>query len=127
MTRDEQIAALQQKIAEIDAQIAQLQAARSQSTDPSERGRLDAQIASLQETRQALEDALTNLQSSPDAFALAAGVTPAGARRMVTAYRKAAVKDLQIAASNANKRAKELLKAVKAPKAKKTPNAPQKK
>jgi prefoldin subunit 5 len=62
MTPDAQIASLQQQIAGIDAQIAQLQAARSQSFDPSVRGRIDAQIASLQETRQALEDALSNLQ-----------------------------------------------------------------
>jgi predicted nucleic acid-binding Zn-ribbon protein len=62
MTPDAQIAALKQKIAEIDRQIAQLQTARDQSTDPSERARLDAQIASRQETRQALEDALSNLQ-----------------------------------------------------------------
>jgi predicted nucleic acid-binding Zn-ribbon protein len=63
---DGQIAALQQRIAEIDAQIAQLRQARGQSVDPSERARLDAQIASLQETRQALEDALSNLQFPPE-------------------------------------------------------------
>ena len=62
MTPDPQIAVLQRQIAEIDRQITPLRTARGQSTDPSERARLDAQIASLEETRQALEDALSNLQ-----------------------------------------------------------------
>jgi predicted nucleic acid-binding Zn-ribbon protein len=62
MMGEGQIAALLQRIAGIDVQIAQLQQARGQSADPSERARLDAQIASLQETRQALEDELVDLQ-----------------------------------------------------------------
>jgi predicted nucleic acid-binding Zn-ribbon protein len=62
-----QIATLQQKIAEISAQIAQLKQTRRESVDPSERAKLAAQIASLQETRQALEDALSNLQFPPEA------------------------------------------------------------
>jgi len=61
-----QIAELQRKIHEINAQIAQLEQARGQSVDPSVRDRLDAQIASLQQTRQALEDALSNLQFPPE-------------------------------------------------------------
>ena len=63
---DGQIAALQQRIAEIDAEIAQLRQTSGQSVDPSERARLDAQIATLQETRQALEDTLSNLQFPPE-------------------------------------------------------------
>jgi peptide subunit release factor 1 (eRF1) len=49
-----------EQIAQINQQIAQLEAARSQSTDPSVRDRIDAQIASLQQTRQALENAQNN-------------------------------------------------------------------
>jgi len=70
MTRDEQIAALEQAIARIDAEIAPLEELRRQSADPSERARLDAQIASKQETQQALEDELEDLQFPPDAFPL---------------------------------------------------------
>jgi len=66
MTRDEQIAAQQQQIARIDAEIAQLEELRRQSADPSERARLDAQIASKEETQQALEDELEDLQFPPD-------------------------------------------------------------
>ncbi|SPF45989.1 hypothetical protein SBA4_3440014 [Candidatus Sulfopaludibacter sp. SbA4] len=62
MTPDGQIAELQRRIAEIDAQIAQLQTAHDESVDFSERGRLEAQIASLVQTRQTLENALSNLQ-----------------------------------------------------------------
>jgi predicted nucleic acid-binding Zn-ribbon protein len=60
--RDGQIATLQQRIAELDVAIALLEQARRQSADPSERARLDAEIATLQETRQALEDVLSNLE-----------------------------------------------------------------
>ena len=62
MTPDGQIAELNQKIAAIDAQVAQLQTAHDESEDFSERGRLEAQIASLVETRQTLENARSNLQ-----------------------------------------------------------------
>ena len=70
MTRDEQIAALQQQIARIDAEIVRLEELRRQSADPSERTRLDAQIASKEETQQALEDELEDLQFPPDMFPL---------------------------------------------------------
>lgn len=70
MTREEQVAALQQRIARIDAEIMHLEALRRQSADPSERARLDAQIASKEETQQALEDELEDLQFPPDAFPL---------------------------------------------------------
>lgn len=70
MTRDEQIAALQQQIARIDAEIVRLEELRRQSADPSERARLDAQIASKEETQQALEDELEDLQFPPDMFPL---------------------------------------------------------
>lgn len=63
---DGQIAALQQKIAEINVQIVGLEQARGQSVDPSERAGLDAEIVSLGETRQALEDALSNLELPPE-------------------------------------------------------------
>jgi predicted nucleic acid-binding Zn-ribbon protein len=63
---DGQIAALQQMIAEINVQIARLEQAHGQSVDQSERARLDAEIASRQETRQALEDALGNLELPPE-------------------------------------------------------------
>jgi septal ring factor EnvC (AmiA/AmiB activator) len=68
MTREEQIAALQQEIARIDAEIAQLEELRRQSAEPPERAKLDAQIASQEETQQALEDELEDLQFPPDAF-----------------------------------------------------------
>ncbi len=70
MTREEQIAALQQQIARIDAEIVQLEELRRQSADPSERAKLDAQIASKEETQQALEDELEDLQFPPDMFPL---------------------------------------------------------
>lgn len=54
-----------ERIAEINAQIAELQREHDQSVSTSERGRLDAQIASLEQTRQALEDAQNNARFSP--------------------------------------------------------------
>ena len=54
-----------ERIAEINAQIAELQREHDQSVSTSERGRLEAQIASLEQTRQALEDAQNNAQFSP--------------------------------------------------------------
>jgi chromosome segregation ATPase len=68
MTREEQIAELQQEIARIDAEIVRLDELRRQSADPSERAKLDGQIASKEETQQALEDELEDLQFPPDAF-----------------------------------------------------------
>lgn len=70
MTREEQIAALQEQIARIDAEMVQLEDLRRRSADPAERARLDAQIASKEETQQALEDELEDLQFPPDMFPL---------------------------------------------------------
>jgi hypothetical protein len=49
-----------EQIANINAQIAQLEAQRDATTSASEQDRIDARIASLVQERQALEDSQNN-------------------------------------------------------------------
>jgi peptidoglycan hydrolase CwlO-like protein len=117
MTREEQIAAIRARLAEVDGAIAQLRAALPGANED-QRRQLEARIAELEQTRVTLQTMLNNLQGGVTALAFAG--TPAAARRKLASHNTAMVRAAKESARATQTRAKETVTLLRAP-AKKKP------
>ncbi|HEY6391524.1 MAG TPA: hypothetical protein VIX89_09610 [Bryobacteraceae bacterium] len=114
MTREEQIAAIQARLAEVNGSIAQLQGAIP-GANGDQRRQLEARIAELQQTRVTLQTMLNNLQGGIAALATAGAIPPTAAHKKVAAHNTAAVKSAKDSAKATQRRAKETIALTKAP------------
>ena len=115
MTKDEQLAALRARLAQIDAAIQQLTAARDNSGNAQERANLAAQIAGLEASRDTIQQAINNLDTGGDVSALGFAATRrmaaihrehvAAAKRNAVIAKKAAAQTLQLTKTGAKKKA----------------------
>ena len=107
MTHDEQVAALQARLDDVNSSIAHLETALNASQDPDERAGLLAQVAQLQQTAITLRTMLNNLSTSSAPMAMA--VAPAVARNTVQGHTAAVVASAKASASQSNDRAQQTL------------------
>ncbi len=110
MTRDEQIAALRVRLAEIEASLVLLEAAKAATTNPDDKAELSARISESQQKRETIQQMINNLEGASGPMALAAGLTPSIARRKVEAHNRAMVRSAKSAAVLVHKRVSETLK-----------------
>ncbi len=106
---DEQVAALQARLDDVNSSIAHLETALNASQDPDERAGLLAQVAQLQQTAITLRTMLNNLSTSSAPMAMA--VAPAAARNTVQGHTAARwLASAKASADQSNDRAQRTLK-----------------
>jgi len=104
MTREEQIATIQARIAEVDNSIAQMQGAIPAASED-DRRTLEARISELQQTRVVLQTMLNNLEGA----AVVAALPASAERRTLTAQNREAVKSAKRNAREVKDRANEMI------------------